>query len=86
MRPVPTYWVPIGAVLKGEALPTVLWPSGALKVPRGEGRELGRRYLWAVLLARFYEIFPLRCSRCGTEMRIIAFVTDAAINEFFDRS
>jgi len=34
------------------------------------------RYLWAVLLARIYEIFPLRCGLCGGQMRLIAFVTD----------
>jgi hypothetical protein len=36
------------------------------------------RYAWAVLLARIYEVFPLVCPRCGGEMRIIAFITDAA--------
>ena len=36
------------------------------------------RILWALLLARIYEIFPLRCAQCGGEMRLIAFVTDAA--------
>jgi len=36
------------------------------------------RYLWAMLLARLYEVFPLTCPKCGTEMRIIAFVTEAA--------
>ena len=35
------------------------------------------RFLWAVLLARIYEIFPLRCALCGAEMRIIAFITQA---------
>ncbi|MCE7939927.1 MAG: IS91 family transposase [Chloroflexi bacterium CFX6] len=34
------------------------------------------RYAWAMLLARIYEVFPLVCSRCGAEMRIIAFITD----------
>jgi hypothetical protein len=29
-------------------------------------------------LARIYPILPLRCTLCGGEMRIIAFVTDAA--------
>ena len=33
------------------------------------------RYLWAVLLARIYEILPLRCALCGAQMRLIAFVT-----------
>ena len=36
------------------------------------------RYLWAVLLARIYEAFPLTCPHCAGEMRVIAFVTDSA--------
>jgi hypothetical protein len=30
-----------------------------------------------MLLARIYEVFPLRCPRCGEPMRLIAFVTDS---------
>jgi hypothetical protein len=30
-----------------------------------------------MLFARIYELFPLVCPRCGIEMRIIAFITDA---------
>jgi hypothetical protein len=47
----------------------------------GEEEAIHRRiarYAWAVLLARIYEVFPLVCPRCGGEMRIIAFITDAA--------
>jgi hypothetical protein len=29
-----------------------------------------------LLLARIYEILPLRCALCGGQMRIIAFITD----------
>jgi hypothetical protein len=36
------------------------------------------RYLWAMLLARIYEAFPLSCPTCGTEMRIVAFITEAS--------
>ena len=36
------------------------------------------RYAWAMLLARIYEVFPLRCTHCGADMRIIAFITDAS--------
>jgi hypothetical protein len=36
------------------------------------------RYLWAMLLARIYEAFPLNCPTCGTEMRIVAFITEAS--------
>ena len=37
------------------------------------------RYVWALLLARIYEVLPLLCPRCGGEMRIIAFFTEAAV-------
>ena len=29
-----------------------------------------------MLLARIYEVFPLRCPECGSTMRILAFLTD----------
>ena len=34
------------------------------------------RYVWAMLLARIYEVFPLTCPKCGGVMRIIAFIDD----------
>ena len=36
------------------------------------------RDLWAMLLARIYEAFPLACRICHAEMRIIAFINEAA--------
>lgn len=33
-------------------------------------------YLWAVLIARIYEVFPLLCPKCGSQMRLIAFITE----------
>jgi hypothetical protein len=35
-------------------------------------------YLWAMLLARIYEAFPLACPICHAQMRIIAFIDDAS--------
>jgi hypothetical protein len=35
-------------------------------------------YLWAVLIARIYEVFPLLCPMCGGQMRLIAFITHRA--------
>jgi len=35
-----------------------------------------RRYLWAALLARIYEVLPLICPHCGAEMRMIAAITE----------
>ncbi len=44
------------------------------------------RYVWALLLARIYEVLPLLCPKCGGEMRIIAFITEAvAIREILGR-
>jgi hypothetical protein len=34
------------------------------------------RSRWTQLLARIYEVFPLRCPECGATMRILAFLTD----------
>ncbi|MCP4114706.1 MAG: hypothetical protein GY737_04750 [Desulfobacteraceae bacterium] len=34
-------------------------------------------YLWATLLARIFEVFPLVCPHCGGSMRIVAFITDS---------
>jgi hypothetical protein len=36
------------------------------------------RYLWAMLLARRYARSPPTCRHCGTEMPIVAFITEKA--------
>jgi hypothetical protein len=35
-------------------------------------------YMWAMLIARIYEVLPLLCPRCGSPMKIIAFITEPA--------
>jgi len=35
-------------------------------------------YLWAVLIARIYEVLPLLCPLCGGQMRLSAFITHSA--------
>jgi hypothetical protein len=56
-------------------VPTVLLKDAA-------GTEVKPRrashYLWAMLLARIYEAFPLNCPICQTQMRIIAFINEAS--------
>ena len=34
------------------------------------------RSAWARLLAKVYEVDPLRCTRCGSQMRVLAVMTD----------
>jgi hypothetical protein len=40
-------------------------------------REARRR--WAELLRQIFEVDPLRCPQCGSEMRIVAFITQRAV-------
>jgi len=57
----------------GEAQPAVVAADG---VPP-ERAAVRRR--WAELLRRIFEVDPLRCPRCGTPMRIVAFLTAPAV-------
>jgi hypothetical protein len=46
-------------------------------VNTGKGTAGGKpTSTWARLIRRVFEVDPLRCRKCGAEMRIIAFVTD----------
>ena len=56
-------------------------PPGNAATPTPEPAARPKRaahYLWAVLIARIYEAFPLLCPMCGGQMRIIAFITHSA--------
>jgi hypothetical protein len=62
----------------GEGAPAVA-PLGHAIPPTPESAPPKRspaHYLWAVLIARIYEVFPLLCPLCGGQMRLIAFVTE----------
>ena len=61
-----------GALGAGKPLPTQA-ESAQLVPPKRP-----THYLWAVLIARIYEVFPLLCPLCGGQMRIIAFITCSA--------
>ena len=59
--------VPLGSALQGQSEP--------------DNPVLPKRpahYLWAVLIARIYEVFPLLCPNCGGQMRLIAFITEGS--------
>jgi hypothetical protein len=53
-------------------------PGGSAERAAGTVRRTYAASLWAMLLARIYEVFPLVCPHCGAPMRIIAFLTDTA--------
>jgi hypothetical protein len=52
-------------------------PVNSEDLTQGESRAASSTgYLWAMLMARIYEILPLVCPQCGGEMEIIAFITE----------
>ncbi len=44
------------------------------------------RLSWAKLIQRVYEVDPLLCPFCGSEMKILAFITDFATARAIRRS
>ncbi len=55
--------------------------SGVAAQPEPQAKSTSRSsasYLWAALIARIYEMFPLICPHCFGPMRIIAFITFSA--------
>ena len=69
----PGLGLPGNALGGGGAAPVVQ----AFQAPAPEPpRRFPAHYLWAVLIARNYEVFPLVCPQCGGNMRLIAFITE----------
>jgi hypothetical protein len=62
----------VGVLGVGNALPTQAVPAEPVPPKRPA------HYLWALLIARIYEVFPLLCPNCGGQMRLIAFITHSA--------
>lgn len=53
--------------------------ASAFQVPASEPpRRFPAHYLWAVLIARIYEVFPLVRPMCGGNVLLIAFITVGA--------
>jgi hypothetical protein len=73
-----------GAVMPAPSLPTIgtAGASGVATVlpvkPPEPTPRTPARYLWGMLIARIYEVFPLVCPLCAGQMRIIAFVIDGS--------
>ena len=49
-------------------------PSPAARAEARDARALRRS--WAQLIKRIYEVDPLVCPTCGSEMKVIAFITE----------
>ena len=66
----------VAAAAAATAHPGITPPAAVIAEPL---HRHAARYAWALLLARIYAVFPLLCPKCGGEMRIIAFITAAAV-------
>jgi hypothetical protein len=77
-QPSKEFVVPAEPAITGEGVPAVV-PQGNALPPAPEPAPPKRskaHYLWAVLIARIFEVFPLLCPMCGGQMRLIAFITE----------
>lgn len=72
--------VPVPSAQVVVCSPVVVPPGcGASTAPPSKPKPRpAAHYLWAALIARIYEVFPLICANCGGQMRIIAFITFSA--------
>lgn len=75
-RAAVTAWAEAGAETERVAPPSP--PAQPLDASATPVHRSPARYLWAMLLARICEAFPLVCPVCRAEMRLIAFVTGSA--------
>jgi len=73
-----TVGIPLAQPTKGAAAPTPVEPIPPETAPAAPMHRPAR-YVWALLLARIYEVLPLLCPNCGGAMRIIAFITEAVV-------
>ena len=54
-------------------------PNAPSEVADDPPHRRAARYVWALLLARIYEVLPLVCPKCGGQMRIIAFISEGPV-------
>ena len=63
------------SLLPGNALGGAVAAQIAQAPATEQPRRLPAHCLWAVPIARIYEVFPLVCPLCGGNMHIMAFIT-----------
>ena len=54
-------------------------PNPPQAAPTEPTHRQAARYVWALLLARIYEVPPLLCPQCDGAMKIIAFIAETVV-------
>ena len=57
----------------------LIWFIGSVAWAQPLTEDAMRKANWARLIQQVYEINPLECANCGTTMRNIALIDDAAV-------
>ena len=66
-----------GLLLGDKAVSTDQVPVAAEDQPEADLNKLfSTAFLWAMLIAKIYEICPVICPQCGGELTIVAFLTN----------
>jgi hypothetical protein len=58
--------------------PDLSFEDAPAPAPPGS-REARRRQAWARMLRKVFEVDPLRCPRCGTQMEVVAWITTPSV-------
>lgn len=64
------------SALEFSALPDIAPSAPASPAPANPPPRRRASALWAWLIARIYDALPLSCPQCGTQMKLIAFITE----------
>jgi len=66
---------------RGEELAVGIGATVSSYEPLTESDEFAkrRRQSWAKLIQKIWEISPLTCTRCGTEMRVVSVITNPVV-------
>ncbi len=68
----------VTAMVPMPEIPPIVQPVASDQEAQANAKRSPARYLWAKLIARIYEVFPLLCLYCCGQMRLIAFINDGA--------
>ena len=68
-------------LLHSSAHRCIAYPKSFIEEPADPEFSRAAKAAWARLIQKVYEVDPMRCLRCGTEMRVLALIEDELVIE-----